>query len=387
MKSLFQLRYISAGFTAIVVGYTSSIIIVIQAATASGASDSYIASWLFTLGVAMGCTSILYSWFLKTPILMAWSTSGAAMLVTAVSGYQLEQIVGAFIVNGILIVITGLIKPLNRLLTNISPQIATAMLAAILLPICMAAFSPVNDDAVTFFVMFISFLLAKRYYPTFAMLILLIVSLVLTMINGTFDQSELSLTLPYPVWMSAQFDGAAILNIALPLYIITMLSQNLPGIAMIKSHGYHINTSPVFIGSGFINALLAPFGVFSVNLAAISAAICMNDDVDKDTKQRYKAVIWAGIFYLAAGVFGATIADIFMILPDSISKILAGLALFGTLVMCLKTMVLHSEHREAAVLTFIIASSGVSLFGISAPILGLISGTIYSKLFAVTSKH
>lgn len=381
MKLPFQLSHVTAGFTAIVVGYTSSIIIVIQAATASNANTDQIASWLLVLGLAMGITSIIYSWWLKIPILTAWSTSGAAMLVTAVSGYPLSEITGAFIINGVLITITGLIKPLNRMLSNISPQIATAMLAAILLPICLKAFAPISYDLVTFSIMFVCFLLAKRFTPTYAMLILLIVSLVISLSKGTFEHSNFTLEMSDPVWVSPHFDLSAIINIAIPLYVITMLSQNLPGIAMLQSHHYKPDTKPIFIGTGVTTTLLAPFGCFSVNLAAISAAICMNDQVDKEPSKRYKAVVWAGLFYLLAGIWGATIVELFMHLPKSISQILAGLALFSTLIMCLNTMMSDSNHRESAGLTFLIALSGVTILGLNAPILGLLAGLCYAKLF------
>lgn len=369
-KGMFNLSHVSAGFTAVLVGYTSSVVIIIQAATAAGATSSQIESWLLALGLAMGLTSIAFSWYFKKPILTAWSTPGAAMLVAAVGQYDMSVVLGAFVISGLLIVLTGLISPLSKALANIPPQLATAMLGAILLSFCVKTFSPVMTDPIIFFCMFAAFLAGKRFLPQYTMAILLLVGIVYSLISGAFDNQSIELTFARPEWITPSFSIAAMINLSFPLYIITMLSQNLPGIAMMRSHSYEVPVKPLLLGSGLANILFAPIGGFSVNLAAISAAICMNKEVDEDPAQRYRAVIWAGIFYLIAGVWATTVVATFLALPKEVTQILAGLALLGTLLMCFQTAFKDENIRESALYTFLITLSGVTFLGIGSVVWG-----------------
>ncbi|WP_321463399.1 benzoate/H(+) symporter BenE family transporter [uncultured Vibrio sp.] len=380
MKKLFNLSHLSAGFTAVLVGYTSSVVIIIQAATSAGATPSQIESWLLALGVTMGVTSIAYSWFYKTPILTAWSTPGAAMLVIASQQYELSVVIGSFVVSGVLILLTGIISPLSRALERIPPQLGTAMLGAILLPFCLGSFQAVSSAPITFLIMFAGFLVAKNTIPRYAMLVLLILGVVCAVAveDATLNIEELSVA--QPMWVTPGLDLGAVLNLSIPLYIITMLSQNLPGIAMMKSYQYDTPVKPILMGTGVTNILSAPFGGFSVNLAAISAAICMTPEVDSDKTQRYRAVVWAGVFYLIAGVFATTVVAIFLSLPDEVTKILAGFALLGTLMMCLQSAFHDEGYRESALFTFLITLSGGSFLGVSATLWGLLVGMMHLRL-------
>jgi benzoate membrane transport protein len=384
LKEHVKLSHISAGFTAVLVGYTSSVIIIIQAATAAGATAAQIESWLLALGLSMGLSSIVASWFYKMPVLTAWSTPGAAMLVTAVNHYDLPVVIGAFVISGGLITLTGLIGPLSRMLGRIPPQLGTAMLGAILLPFCLKAFAPLQTNPIIFLSMFGCYLIAKRLLPQYTMLVLLIVGVICAFISGAFIGQKVDLVLAQPVWMTPEFDWQAMINLSIPLYVITMLSQNLPGIAMMKSHHYDVPVKPILIGTGLTNMAFAPFGGFSVNLAAISAAICMNSDVDSDKTQRYRAAIWAGVFYLIAGMWATTVVALFLALPSEISRILAGLALLGTLMMCLKTAFHDDQFRESALFTFLITLSGVSFLGVSSLLWGLLVGLVHIKLSRTT---
>jgi len=386
MKGLFNLSHLSAGFTTVLVGYTSSVVIVIQAATASGANPAQIESWLLTLGVVMGLTSLIYSWVYKTPILTAWSTPGAVMLAATAGQYSLPVVIGAFMFSGVLIALTGMITPLTRALSKIPVPLGTAMLGAILLPFCAKTFTPLTHTPVLFFLLFASYLLAKHFVPRYTMLILLITSIGCAIALGSFADTDLSLSIATPLWVEPEFDWLALLNLALPLYLITMLSQNLPGIAMMKSYQYEAPIKPILLGTGLTNMLAAPFGGFSVNLAAISAAICMAEEVDSDKTQRYRAVMWAGVFYLLAGIFAAAVVNLFLALPQPISAMLAGLALLGTLMMCLHTAFKTDEYREPALFTFIITLSGATLFGMSATLIGLVVGLVYLRLSATSKK-
>lgn len=378
MKGIFSLSHVSAGFTAVLVGYTSSVVIIIQAATQSGADPVQIESWLLVLGIMMGLTSIGLSWFYKMPILTAWSTPGAAMLVVSAGEYQLSEAIGAFVVSGLMITVTGLIGPLSETLKRIPSSLGTAMLAAILLPFCLKGFEPLQTSPILFIVMFLTYLLAKHLVPRYAMLLLLSVALICGWFVTPHDAVEFQLTMAKPAWMPVTFNVSALLNLALPLYLITMISQNLPGVAMMKSYHYQTPVKSLLITTGVANMIFAPFGGFSANLAAISAAICMNDSVDADKNQRYKAVIWAGLFYLIAGLFATSVVALFIALPADITSMLASFALLGTLLMCLHSAFMTEEYREAALLTFLITLSGVSFLGISSTLLGLAVGGIYS---------
>ena len=387
MPKLSFVSHLSAGLSAVLVGYASSVVIILQAATAAGASATQIESWLLTLGLIMGLTSIGFSWYYKTPILTAWSTPGAAILVGSAAHYPLPTLIGAFIVTGILIFLTGLITPLARTLQRIPSALATAMLAAILLPFCLRAFEPVTSSPTIFGIMFMTYVLSKRFIPKYTMLLLLLTAVSSTFLFHSTEIQLPSLTLAQGEWVNPNFNLIALFNIAIPLYIVTMLSQNLPGIAMLKSYGYQPPIKPVLMGTGIVNAITAPFGGFSLNLAAISAAICMNQTVDKNKNMRYRAVLWAGVFYLLAGFLASTVVALFLTLPSDITHMLAGFALLGTLLMCLESMLQDAHFRESALLTFLITLSGANFLGISATLWGLCIGWVYYKIMQPLTKQ
>ncbi|WP_445773663.1 benzoate/H(+) symporter BenE family transporter [Shewanella sp.] len=376
-KHSISISHLSAGFTAVLVGYTSSVILVIQASSLAGANSTQVSSGLLALGLIMGLSSMAYSWYYKTPILTAWSTPGAAMLIGIVGEFSINQVMGAYMISAGLIAISGLIKPLTRLLSSIPSALAAAMLAAILLPFCLKAFMPLATEPLMFSLLFGSFMLAKYWLPKYAMAVLLSVAIAYAILADRLSTSLLAqfdLTIASPIWITPEFTLSAILNISIPLYIITMLSQNLPGIAMLKSYGYQAHGTPLLLGTGISNILLAPCGVFSVNLAAISAAICMDNNVDDDPYQRYKATLWAGVFYIIAGLWASGVVALFMGLPTAISDILAGLALMGTLLMCLQNAFGANNYRESALLTFVCTLSGISFLAIGAAVWGLLLG-------------
>ncbi|ALO42329.1 benzoate transporter BenE [Pseudoalteromonas phenolica O-BC30] len=382
LKSV-TMGHLSAGFTAVMIGYASAAVIVIQAASALGASEAQIESWLMTLGLIMGLSSIGLSWWFKTPILTAWSTPSAVLLVGVGSQYDIHTAIAAFMLVGIATILTGYIKPLCKAVENIPSPLASAMLAAILLPFCLTAFEVVEVAPSYFALLFCCFCLAKLWLPKLTMFILLGGSLVLAIVVGAFDQTDFSISFGAFEFMPPNLDASnltAILNLAVPLYLVTMLSQNLPGLALLQTYGYRSPTKSALVTTGALNFLTAPFGGFSLNLAAISAAVCMNEDVDTSKTQRYKAAMCAGVFYLIAGLFASSVVSLFLALPKSITSILAGFALLGTLLLCLQNAFSDPKSRDAALLTLLISFSGVSLFGINSIMLGLMVGLIYSNL-------
>ncbi|MGS2717262.1 benzoate/H(+) symporter BenE family transporter [Eionea flava] len=370
------LPHLSAGLATVMIGYTSSVAIVIQAATASGANAEQIISWLTALGFAMGLSTIVLSYCYKLPLLTAWSTPGAAMLIGIAADHTLSELTGAFIMTGLLVVLTGLIRPLSTLIARIPSPLATAMLGAIVLPFCIKAFMPLMDDTLLFAVLFATFVLCKRFFPSLTMSALLVVGIAYAVLSGqsinNIDISPLQWTSVMPEW-----NLSTIINVSIPLYLIAMLSQNLPGIAMLKSYGYPAPIKPVLIGTGATNMLLAPLGGFSLNLAAISAAVCMNEQVDADKNQRYKAAMWAGLFYLIAGCWAAAVVTLFLALPQALMAMLAGLALLGTLLMCMKTAFSDTPYQEAALITLVLGLSDITLLGLNSIMWGLLIGLGY----------
>ncbi|WP_222842171.1 benzoate/H(+) symporter BenE family transporter [Endozoicomonas montiporae] len=376
-SKILNIRYASAGLTAVVIGYTGSVIIIIQAAMAAGATTEQITSWLLALGIAMGVTSIGFSLRYKIPVLMAWSTPGAAMLIGVVDQYDLTVSIGAFVMTGLMIALTGCFKPVSRMIQSIPQPMATAMLAAIVLPFCMNAFLPAESDFRIFVVMLAAFLLAKRWLPKYVMILLLLAGLGIALWDGVFAAKSLKLTLATPVLVYPEFTLSGFINISIPLYLVTMLSQNLPGMAMLRSYNYSLPLPQILIGSGVTNAMLAPIGGFSVNLAAISAAACMNEDVDADPSLRYRSTIWAGLFYLLAGVWATAVVTLFLALPEAIGQMMAGFAVLGTLLMCLQNAFNDARYHEAALITFLVTVSGVTLFGIGSTLWGLVVGGLF----------
>ncbi|MDR9829069.1 benzoate/H(+) symporter BenE family transporter [Vibrio sp. FNV 38] len=376
---MLKLDHITAGFTAVVVGYTSAIILVIQAAQGLGANAVQVESWLLALGIGMGLTSVGLSYFYKIPILIAWSTPGAALLISLEGQYSLAQAIPAFVVTGLLISLTALVKPLNKALSSIPSSLSSAMLAAILLPFCVDAFTPASSRPEAFAAMFFTFIAAKLLFPKFAMLILLIVGVGVALAIGEFSLMDMSLSAVEPAWMGWQWNNSAIVNIALPLYIITMLSQNLPGFAMLKNYDYAPPNKSILLSTGFVTSLLAPIGAFSINLAAITAAICMNENVDERHDKRYLASMSAGVMYVLAGIWGSAVVSLFLALPKEVSMMLAGLALLSTLALCLKKSLTEGDI-EPALLTFLVTLSGVSIGGINSTLLGLLVGLGYMVL-------
>ncbi|MDN2483385.1 benzoate/H(+) symporter BenE family transporter [Vibrio agarivorans] len=373
---MLKLDHITAGLAAVIVGYTSAIIIVIQAAQALGATSSQIESWLLALGLSMGVGSFVLSYYYKIPILIAWSTPGAALLITLEGGYSIAQATPAFVVTGVMIALTGLVRPLNKALSSIPPHLASAMLAAILLPFCINAFTLIAHQPLLFITMFVSFIVAKVLFPKFTMLTLLVVGIGYSMLFGQFEVATLSFDIARPEFMGWQWDHNAIINIAVPLYLLTMLSQNLPGFAMLKNYDYPTPTQPILVTTGLVNALFAFIGGFSLNLAAITASLCMNESVDKQPQKRYLAAMWGGVFYIVAGLWGTAVVSLFMALPKEVSQMLAGLALLGTLTLCLKKSLAEADS-EPALITFLITLSGVSIFGLNSTLLGLTAGWLY----------
>ncbi|MFT0532338.1 benzoate/H(+) symporter BenE family transporter [Castellaniella hirudinis] len=372
-----RISHISAGFIAVLVGYTSSVAIVFQAANAAGAQDAQLASWMWALGIGMGVTCIGLSLAWRAPVLTAWSTPGAALLATSLGDIGLAQAIGAFIASSALITLCGLTGWFQKIMDWVPRHLASAMLAGILLRFGTDLFGSMQGRPLLVLAMFACFLLARRLLPRYSVPLALLAGIVVAVLQGSLDLSGLDWTPAHPVWMPPAFSWPALIGVALPLFIVTMTSQNVPGLAVLRANGYvHVPASPVISWTGVTGLILAPFGGYAYNLAAITAAICMSPDADPDARERYKASVWAGLFYLLTGIFGATVVALFAAFPQELVAAIAGLALLGTLGASIHESLQAPAHREAALVTFLATASGMSLLGIGSAFWGLVLGGI-----------
>ncbi|WP_421237778.1 benzoate/H(+) symporter BenE family transporter [Aeromonas jandaei] len=370
----FALPHLVAGFIAVMVGYTSSVILIIQAATAAGADAAQLASWLWTLGIGMGISCIGLSLYYRIPVLTAWSTPGAALLITSLGNFTLAEAIGAFVVSSLLITLCGISGWFDRLMRHIPAQLAAAMLAGILLKFGLDLLKVAPADPLLLGSLLLAFLLGRHLWPRYTMVLVLAVGILICLLRGELRLDTIHWQLASPVMTWPEFSLGALFGIALPLFIVTMTSQNMPGITILRAHGYQPATSSLITWTGLTGLLLAPFGGYAFNLAAITAAICMGKEVDPDANRRWPAAVWAGCFYLLTGCFGATVAALFTAFPATLVTCVAGLALLGTIGSSLHTALQHDDAREAALLTFIITASGTNLLGIAAACWGLLIG-------------
>lgn len=371
-----SLSAVVAGFVAVLVGFASSVAIVFQAASAAGASNEIMASWLLALGIGMAATCIGLSWYYKAPVITAWSTPGAALLATSLQGLSIEQATGVFIFTallGLIIGITGWFEKLTRL---IPLPLASAMLAGILLQFGFAIFSSMQSQWLLVGSMCLVYLIAKVYWPRYAILLVMLSGIITVVLGGSLDLSSVTLSLAQPVWVTPEFSISALIGVGLPLLLVTMASQNIPGVAVLRASGYNTPISPLISSTAFSTLLLAPWGAFSINLAAITAAICTGSEAHPKPEKRYIAGVAAGVFYLLAGLAGATVVALFAAFPKEMVAALAGLALISTIAANLATTTSDPKYRDAAVITLLVTASGASFFGLASAFWGLIAGAV-----------
>ena len=365
-----------AGLVAVLVGYASSAAIIWQAAAAAGASAQQIAGWMTALGIAMGISTLGLSLWYRAPVLTAWSTPGAALLATSLHGVTMNEAIGVFIFASALIVLCGVTGLFARLMKLIPHSLAAAMLAGILLRFGLDAFATLPANGLLCGVMLIAWLIAKAVAPRYAIVATLVAGLAICLVTGQFNPSQADITPALPGFTLPHFTLQSLLGIGLPFFLVTMASQNAPGVATLNASGYQVPVSPLMTVTGLIALVMAPFGVFSVCIAAITAAICQSPDAHPDRHKRWLAAAAAGGFYLLAGIFGGAITALMTALPLAWIQMLAGLALLGTIGGSLQQALTHETERDAAIVTFLITASGITLGGIGSAFWGLIGGGI-----------
>lgn len=371
-----SLSAVVTGFVVVLVGFTSTGALVFQAALALGANQAQINSWMWALGLGMGLASIIPSLIYKKPVVAAWSTPGAALIATSAAGVTMPEAVGAFVFCALLIIIAGVSGLFERLMKRIPIAIASAMLAGVLLRFGLEAFSSIKTAPAMVLAMFAAHLLGRRFWPRYGVVGVLGIGIVFAAGADALKWSAVTVEWAKPVWVTPQFSLPAIIGLGVPLFMVTMASQNMPGVAVMRASGYDTPISPVITTTGVINLIFAPFGAFALNLAAITAAICMGREAHEDKDKRYTAAVMAGVFYCLIGLFGAIVGGLFAAFPRELIVALAGLALMGTIGNGLATAVTEESNREAAIITFLITASGVSMLGIGSAFWGLVGGVL-----------
>ncbi len=368
----------TAGFVAVLVGFTSSVAIVFQAAQAFNATPAQITSWMWALGLGMGLCSAIPSLILRQPVMVAWSTPGAAVLASAglAGGFTMAEAIGAFLICGALITLAGATGWFERVMNRIPMAIAAALLAGVLARFGLQAFGAAQTALALVVLMLLVYLVSRRLVPRYAVVLTLLAGVAQVVATGRFNAGALTLEWAVPVFTAPSFSFAAFTSLALPLFVVTMASQNLPGVAAIRAAGYDMPISRILTVTGIATLVLAPFGAFALNLSAITAAICMGPEAHPDRDKRYTAAVVCGALYVAIGLVGALVTGLLIAFPRELVMAIAGIALLGSIGGGLHTALKDDQHREAALITFLVTLSGVVIAGVGSAFWGVVAGAV-----------
>ncbi len=367
---------IVAGLISVIVNYGGTFILVFQAAKVAGLSPELTASWVWSVSIGVGLTGLYLSWRYREPIITAWSTPAAAFLVTALATTPYAEAVGAYLISAAAFVALGLSGYFEKVVRLIPPGIASGLLAGILLQFGIGAFGGASVDPLLVGLLIITYLVLKRFTPRYAVVGILVLGLAFLTVQGRVDLSGIEFKFAAPVFTAPEFSLNALLSVALPLFLITLTGQYMPGMLVLRNDGFRTSANPIVTVTGLGSLIMAPFGSHAFNIAAITAAICTGKEAHEDPSKRWIAGIAAGVFYVLVGVFGVALAAVFMAFPATFITTLAGLALLGTIGGSLAGAMADPKSREAALITFLASSAKISLLGIGGAFWGLVIGLI-----------
>lgn len=367
-----------AGLISVIVNYGGTFILVFQAARVANLSPELTASWVWSISIGVGLSGLLLSWRYREPIITAWSTPAAAFLVTALATTSYAEAIGAYMISAIAFVVLGLTGYFEKVIRLIPPGIASGLLAGILLQFGIGAFSSVSVDPVLVGTLIAAYVVLKRVSARYAVIGILLIGFFLLLMQGRVDLSDLELKLAAPVFTMPEFSLNATLSIALPLFLITLTGQYMPGMLVLRNDGFQTSANPIVMLTGLGSLIMAPFGSHAFNIAAITAAIATGREAHEDPSKRWIAGIAAGCFYILVGVFGVTLAAVFMAFPATFITTLAGLALLGAIGGSLAGAMADARSREAALITFLASAANISLLGIGGAFWGLVIGLVAS---------
>ncbi|MBC3499266.1 benzoate/H(+) symporter BenE family transporter [Pseudomonas sp. SWRI100] len=365
-----------AGLVSVIVNYGGTFILVFQAAKVAGLSPELTSSWVWAVSIGVGITGLVLSWYSREPLITAWSTPAAAFLVTALASVPYAEAIGAYLLSAAGFVVLGLTGYFERLVRIIPGGVAAGLLAGILLPFGIGAFGGLSVDPVLAGLLIVAYAVFKRFTARYAVVGILVLGLAYLLIQGQAGLSQLTLEIATPVFTAPAFTLNAALSVALPLFLITLTGQYMPGMLVLRNDGFKTSANPIVAVTGLGSLLMAPFGSHAFNLAAITAAICTGKEAHEDPAKRWIAGIAAGVCYILVGVFGVTLASVFMALPATFITTLAGLALLGTIGTSLASAMADAKSREAALITFLAAAANITLLGIGGAFWGLVIGLL-----------
>ena len=363
-----------AGLVSVILNYGGTFILVFQAAKVAGLSPELTASWVWSISIGVGVTGIVLSWTAREPIITAWSTPAAAFLITALATTPYAEANGAYLLSAAAFVALGLSGYFEKAIRLIPPGIAAGLLAGILLQFGIGAFGGMSIDPVLAGLLIMAYLVLKRLTPRYAVVGILVLGLAFLLIEDRVDLSGLALQLAAPVFTMPAFSLNATLSVALPLFLITLTGQYMPGMLVLRNDGFKTSASPILAVTGLGSLLMAPFGSHAFNVAAITAAICTGRESHEEPGKRYIAGLACGVFYTLVGIFGTTLAALFVVLPPAFITTLAGLALLGAIGGSLATALVDLRGRETALITFLATAANVTLFGLGGAFWGLLAG-------------
>ena len=365
---------IVAGLISVIVNYGGTFILVFQAAKVAGLSPELTASWVWSVSIGVGVTGLVLSWATREPIITAWSTPAAAFLVVALATTPYAEAIGAYLVSAAAFVLLGLSGYFEKVIRLIPSGVAAGLLAGILLPFGVGAFGGMSLDPMLVGLLIVAYLLLKRFTARYAVVGILLLGLAFLLTQGRVELSGLELQLAAPVFTQPDFSLNALLSVALPLFLITLTGQYMPGMLVLRNDGFRTSANPIVTLTGLGSLLMACFGSHAFNVAAITAAICTGKEASEDPSKRWIAGVAAGVFYILVGVFGVTLAGLFMAFPATFITTLAGLALLGTIGGSLASAMAEVKSREAALITFLACAANITLFGIGGAFWGLLIG-------------
>lgn len=371
-----SLSAVVAGLVSVLVGFSGTAVLMVQAGHAAGLDAAHIGSWLGSICLAVGLGGLILSLRSRIPVVLAWSTPGAALLITALAGVPFDQAVGAFVLASALTLACGLFGWIDPIMRRVPIEIASAMLAGVLLNFGLGIFTRIGEQPALVLAMCAAYLIGKRWAPRYAVLAVLVTGLGFVAATGQLQLDSVDWQLTQFVWTTPVFTWQAAISLAVPIFMVALASQNLPGLAIMQAAGYRVAASRLVGATGFLGLLAAPFGAHSVTLAAITAAICTGPEAHPDPARRYIAGAVSGAAYILLSVVAGAVAVFFQALPPALIAALTGLALLGAILGGLAGAMANPARREAALITLLATASGFSAWGIGSAFWGLAAGLV-----------
>ena len=370
----FSVTAVIAALLAVIVSFSGSAVIIFQAANLAGLSQNMTASWIWAVSIGSGITGILLSWRMKVPVITAWSTPGAALLVVMLPGIPFAEAIGAYIASAVIIILIGASGSLDGIIRRIPVAVGSGMFAGILFSFGARVFASIQADPVVALPMFVVFIFSRRFFSRYAIMAVMAAGIAICVISGKMFLPEVHFSLTQPALTWPVWSWSTIISVGVPLALVTLTGQYISGMAVLHASGYRIRSNGIMLVTGFFSLLLAPFGSHAVNLSSLTAAICTGSEAHENPEKRYVAGVFCGGFYMLAGLFGTTITLLFASLPVVFIAVLAGLALMGAFSTGLQGMINDSSHFEPGVIAFLATASGMEFLGLGAPFWGLALG-------------